>query len=118
MQRERFKTMMKKLETKFPHQSKVGRRNAVLPRVSLVHWAEKAGVGRTQLLALLRSGTKRMSLTVARRLAAAFQWRDHGEVEEFVNMVAETYRKKKADRPAPSVVVDDSVNPPATTGLG
>ena len=114
MEREIFQKMMTKLEKKFPHGSRKGRRNSVLPTVSLVDWATAANVQRTQLLGLLRHGTKRMSISVAQRLGDAFKWGRYTEVEEFINEVAERH-KRKLVKSGMGYVVNDSLSlPPAT----
>ena len=118
MEEKTYQAMMKKLEGKFPHGSRRGRRNGVVPKVSLVDWAKKAGLARTQLLMLLRSGTQRMSLTVAMRLGQAFGHKDYGEVEAFVNEVAR--RNKEKDKGSVGMV-EASVNPstpPSPSPLG
>lgn len=95
MEEKTYQAMMKKLEAKFPHGSRRGRRNGVLPKVSLADWAAKAKVGRSQLLTLLSHGTQRMSMTVARRLGEAFGHHRYWEVEEFVNEVARRAKGSK-----------------------
>lgn len=118
MEEKTYQAMMKKLESKFPHGSRRGRRNSVVPKVSLVDWASKAGLARTQLLMLLRSGTQRMSLTVAMRLGQAFGHRNYSEVEEFVNEVA---RRNKEKEQVGTVGVNPSTptsTPPSLPPLG
>ena len=117
MEREIFQKMMTKLEKKFPHGSRRGRRNSVLPTVSLVDWATAAKVRRTQLLGLLRNGTKRMSISVAQRLGDAFKWGRYTEVEEFINDVAERHKRKLVKGGMGYVVNGSSSLPPATATI-
>ena len=80
---------MKSLEKKFPHTIKLGRRNSALGNVNLSQMADAMGIGRPQLLTLLKSGTKRISLTVAERLSSAIGCGcELKDAEEFVNMAA------------------------------